>query len=122
MHRFTVLSVSVLVAMSGCSFLSAARGMKDTTVSSVPDNYDKLIAAATTLGWKSQKGTGKRDSLDDWDLQVFPAAGQTIMFTRNNKTTNISFNCKGGPLDDKQACINAADQLLLPAFGGKYGG
>lgn len=118
MHRFTLLTLSVV--LSGCSFLSAARGMKDTTIPSVPDNYDKLVASATNLGWKSQRGTGAHTSIDDWDLQVFPAVGQKIIFTKNNRTSNIAFNCKGGALDDRNRCIAAADQLFGPAFQGSY--
>ena len=119
MHRLTFVAITTL-GLSACSFLAAARGMKDTRVASVPDNYDKLIVAANDLGWTHQRGSGKRDSLDDWDLQVFPATGQKIMLTRNNSTGNISFNCKGGPLDDKKACIDAANQLFVPAFDAAY--
>ena len=119
MHRLAIVALTAL-GLTACSFLAAARGMKDTKVASAPDNYDRLAAAATDLGWTSQRGSGKRDSLDDWDLQVFPASGQKIMLTRNNNTGNISFNCKGGPLDRKQACIDAANQLFVPAFGATY--
>lgn len=121
MHRTSLLVVTAL-GLTACSFLAAARGMKDTKISSVPDNYDRLVTAATDLGWTVQRGSGQRDSLDDWDLQVFPATGQKIMLTKNNNTGNISFNCKGGPLGDKKACIAAANQLFEPAFGATYGG
>ncbi len=121
MNHFSLVVLAAL-GLTGCSFLAAARGMKDTRIASVPDNYDKLVAAATDLGWTYQRGSGKRDSLDDWDLQVFPVTGQKIMLTKNNGTGNISFNCKGGPLDGKQACIDAANRLFAPAFDARYDG
>lgn len=119
LHRPVALAIAAL-ALTACSFLAAARGMKDTTIPSNPDNYDALVGTATNLGWTTQRGSGKRDSLDDWDLQVFPAPGQKIILTKNNHTGNISFNCKGGPLDDKQACIAAANQLFAPTFNATY--
>lgn len=53
MHRLTLVAITTL-GLSACSFLAAARGMKDTKVASVPGNYDRLIVAANDLGWAHQ--------------------------------------------------------------------
>lgn len=109
----------VALLLSGCG-LGTLGSMKDTKVASSEGNYDRLAAEAKKLGWASQKGTGSHNRIDDWPLQVFPARGQTIIFTKNNRTGNIAFTCKGGPLDSKETCIEHANRLFAPAFHGTY--
>ena len=58
MHRLTFVAITTL-GLSACSFLAAARGMKDTRVASVPDNYDKLVVADPSLPERLAKLPGR---------------------------------------------------------------
>ena len=116
-HFVLIVLVSTLLRACGLGTLGS---MKDTKVASNDSNYEKLAVAATQLGWTSQKGTGSHNRIDDWPLQVFPAPNQTIIFTKNNATGKIAFTCKGGPLDSKGPCVEHANKLFIPAFGGTY--
>ena len=112
--------VCFLQLVPGCAFLSAAHGMKHTRVAANSENYDALVATAKTLGWPTQRGSGNMSSLDDWDLQVFPAPDQKILFAKLVQTGKIDFNCKGGALSNADACVAAANRLLDPAFHSVY--
>jgi hypothetical protein len=109
------LAAAGFSATSGCGgSLGIMRGMRDTKISAEHSNYSKLAEAATKLGWTSTPGTGKKESMDDWDLTVTPGVGQKIIFTRNNLSGKISFNCTGDPIDDQDECLKVTNQLLAP--------
>ncbi len=109
------LAANTFFATLGCGgSLGIMRGMRDTKMSADDSNYSKLADAAKQLGWTSTPGTGKKESMDDWDLTVTPGAGQKVIFTRNNMTGKISFNCTGEPIDDEDECLKVTNQLFAP--------
>ena len=114
------LLASTLALCSACAFMGAAFSMRQTKVISSDGNYDKLVAAASALGWKAQKRVGEWKTTEDWNLLVFPAEGEKIIFTLNNFSKCIDFTCKGGSLDSSDSCVAQANKLLGPAFNGVY--
>jgi hypothetical protein len=106
------LVLPLLGSLLACGLFGKAMGMRYTQVPGTKQHWDELAAAATSFGWKAERGSGA----SDWELQVYPAKGQRIQLTGHVQTNDIGFNCNGGPLDDKDACLAATNKMFVKAW------
>ncbi len=115
----TWIIIVALTFTAGCwpfnkIFSQGSKGLrvKTTEVAATDDNWNRLDAAAKTLGWASVRG-GK----NDWTLKVTPKAGDgEIQMDDNLDTKTIRFVCDGGSLKDGDRCLAATNQLFGKAF------
>jgi len=73
---------------------------------------------AQQRGWTFQRGPA-----DDWDLQLFPKAGEKIIFTENVNAHSIQYMCEGERFDqDEDLCASEVRGICVDAFGESCGG
>jgi len=110
--RTFLAALPVLGALLACGLAGTGLTMKYTSVDSTPKHYDELAAAAKALGWDAKRGK----SSTDWELEVYPKAGERMRYTGHVQDNVIGFNCDGGSLDDTDACIAAANKVFKKAW------
>jgi len=111
-----VLVFACLLSGSGCGLISAAADMTDTTTPVSTALYDRLQAAAVGRGWAVRRSEGVTPRpWDSFDLEVSPSKGETLVYTKNNFTGNMSYVCDGPKLDDQDACDAVANDLYAEA-------
>lgn len=88
-----------------------AKRMRTTNIKANDENWAKLEAAATQLGWPFVRGGST-----DFRLKVTkPNAGE-LRIDYNREVHTIDYLCHGG-IQDVQKCTAAANELFRPAFG-----